>query len=113
MSAQLVERVPKDTDEELLRCCQEWHVIRGELECCDPDTRFEKCARMEELLGRLSHLTPVSFEGLRDVLAVAAQVLAAQAIDPDSYLASIDVFGLVTRARKAVDYSRGEIGGAS
>ena len=75
--------------------------------------RYRQNIDGEGHLGCISAHTPETFSGLRGVLAVAATILSARAIDPDGYVASGDAFGLVACALRAAGYGEGKIEDAS
>ena len=113
MNARVVPLDPVEECEDLGELCKAWQLAAAAHMGMDPERRPANCNRMEEIAGRLVAMTPTSFMGLRDLLTVAATILAARAIDPDGYVGSGDAFGLVAAALRAAEFGSGKIGGAS
>ncbi len=126
MSTQVVGFDHEREDADLYELYDEWRLARVELQLCHAKFKVDHsdkaghsdnvsrlCRRLESIEGQMSRSTPVSFRGLINTLTMAADILAARAIDEDGYFGSGDAFGLVACALRAVDSCEGEIGGAS
>ena len=120
MNAEVARLDPAKEDADLYELYDEWRLARAELALCHvkltvgrADNVSRLCKQIEGGEGQMSRCTPVGFRGLINVLTMAADILAARAIEEDGYLGSGDAFGLVACALRAVDSREGEIGGAS
>ncbi len=120
MSAEVARLDPAKEDADLYELYDKWQLARAELRLCHAkvtvghgDNVSRLCRQLESIEGQMSRQTPVGFRGLINTLTMAADILAARAIQEDGYFGSGDAFGLVVFALRAVDSREGELGGVS
>ncbi len=96
------KRAAYGNDKETIDLIEDWHYTWGELETIyngprPHDSVSDRCRKVDSLEGQIVKHTPDTTVGMYQMLKMAAEIMAAKAIDGDDLKGAGPAFALVCR----------------